>query len=300
MLQGAVVVLVVAGLVAAFRRGVVDLKEFPRSLRAGWLVAAGMIYLAGLAPSALFWHRLLGALDQRPRLAETVRAYYVGHLGKYVPGKALVVVLRTWLLRSERVDTAVVAVSVFLETLTMMAVGAFWGASILLLVAPHQRWLTVLAALLMVAAGLPTLPWAFRRLVGRLPWIDGQRRAALRSPRLTTGLMIGGWLAVSLGWCLMGLSLWATLRGMGITGLDPIAELPLYTASVALAVVAGFLSGIPGGAFVREGILWALLAQHLTESLSLMAAVLLRLIWLVAELAVSALLLATQGKTGAA
>jgi len=292
--QTTMIVLVVAGVAATLRRGVLDLDQLPQSVAVGWLVTAGLIYLLGLAPSALFWHRILVALDQNPKLSETVQAYYVGHLGKYVPGKALVVVIRTWLLRSERVDTAVVAVSVFLETLTMMAVGAFWGASILFVVAPHQRWLMTLAVLLMIAAGLPTVPWLFRRLVRVLPRIGETRLAALQSERLTSGLMVSGWLAISLGWVLIGLSLWATLRAMGVADHDPIGQLPLYTASVSLAVVAGFLSGIPGGAVVREGILWALLAQHLTEGLSLTAAVLLRLVWLLAELVLAAILLAIR------
>ncbi len=61
----------------------------------------------------------------------TLRAYYIGHLGKYVPGKAMVVILRTVMVRGHRVDAAVAAVSVFFETLTMMAVGAFMAAGIL-------------------------------------------------------------------------------------------------------------------------------------------------------------------------
>ena len=68
----------------------------------GWLVAAGLIYLAGLLPFALFWFRVLRVLGQRPTLRETLRAYYIGHLGKYVPGKAMVVVMRTALIRSDR------------------------------------------------------------------------------------------------------------------------------------------------------------------------------------------------------
>ena len=61
-------------------------------------------------------------------MLETTRAYYVGHLGKYVPGKALVVIIRTGLISGPRVDTTVAAVSIFIETLTMMAVGAFLAA----------------------------------------------------------------------------------------------------------------------------------------------------------------------------
>ena len=95
------------------------------------MVSAGLIYLLGLLPAGLYWHYVLKVLGQDVRLANTLRAYYIGHLGKYVPGKAMVVILRTGMVRGHRVDTAVAAASVFFETLTMMAVGAFLAAGIL-------------------------------------------------------------------------------------------------------------------------------------------------------------------------
>ena len=88
-----------------------------------WLCVAGVLYLAGLAPCWVFWHRTLWAMGQRPRWRESMRAHWIGHLGKYIPGKAMVVVLRTGLVYSDRVNRTVAATSVFIETLTMMAVG---------------------------------------------------------------------------------------------------------------------------------------------------------------------------------
>ena len=32
-----------------------------------WLVAAGLLYLVGIAPCGIFWHRALWAMGQRPR-----------------------------------------------------------------------------------------------------------------------------------------------------------------------------------------------------------------------------------------
>ena len=74
-------------------------------------------------------------------------------------------------------------------------------------------------------------------------------------------------------------------------------QLPLYTASVSLAVVAGFLSGIPGGAVVREGILWVLLARQFTQPVALVAAVFLRLVWLLSELIFSGILYVAGRRT---
>jgi len=57
---------------------------------------------------------------------------------------------------------------------------------------------------------------------------------------------------------------------------------------VGLAVVAGFLSLIPGGLGVRDTILMTLLAPTWGPTVAIISAVLLRLVWLVTELAASA------------
>jgi uncharacterized membrane protein YbhN (UPF0104 family) len=299
LIKATIVVLVIGGVTASVVQARTELSRFEWTLRPWWLAAAGGLYLLSILPCAIFWHYLLRALGQRPNLGETLRAYYIGHLGKYVPGKALVVVIRTWLIQGGRVDASVAAVSVFVETLTMMAVGAFWAATILLLAFPEHGWLVLLAAALMIAAGLPTLPPVFRAIVARLPLPRLQQIAHVDLGGLTYRLMVGGWIGISVGWVLMGLSLWATLHAIGVQDLDPLRQLPLYTASVSLAVVAGFLSGIPGGAVVREGILWALLAVEFTKPVALVAAIFLRLIWLLSELVISGILYMAVRRTAA-
>lgn len=279
-----------------------EAKGFQWHLDPLWVAAAGAFYLAGSLPMGLFWYRVLRALGQRPRVTEALRAFYIGHLGKYVPGKALVVVLRAGLLRSERVSAAVAAASVFLETLTMMAVGAFLAAGILAF-RPHEDlqkhfWLLPLALGLMVAAGLPTVPPIFRRLVLRIGVPKGDPQIVEKVQNVTWRLVGSGWVAMTIGWLLLALSLWATLRAMGVEGLEPIGHLHYYTAAVALAMVAGFLSLIPGGVFVRETILMAILGVYLAKvieapqahAVAVVSAVLLRLIWLVSELLASGIL----------
>ena len=103
---------------------------------------------------------------------------------------------------------------------------------------------------------------------------------------------------MAISWGVLGLSLWATLRAMGIDYPGMLAQWPRWTASVALAMVAGFLSLVPGGAVVREAILTELMVPHLrgvtavtsAPATALVAAVLLRLVWLVSELLISGIL----------
>jgi glycosyltransferase 2 family protein len=267
------------------------LREHPRPMRVEWLALSAGLYLLALLPEGIFWHSALRALGQDVRWFETLRAYYIGHLGKYAPGKAMVVVLRTALIHSHRVNTGIVVASVFLETLTMMAVGACIAVPVLAIHYSHNALFLLAAAGTATAAGLPTLPPVFSRLarmlgVGRSSPGVSEKLAGFDYPTL-----VRGWCAMALGWIAMGASLWAMLRGL---------ELPadfqhlwyLYTAITAMAVVLGFAAIIlPAGAVAREAVFALLLGPLLlgTES-AVIVAVALRLTWLVAELAISVIL----------
>ncbi|MBN1394606.1 MAG: flippase-like domain-containing protein [Pirellulales bacterium] len=263
-----------------------------------WLAAAGGLYLLGTLPCAVFWHRALRALGQPAAFGKTARAYYIGHLGKYVPGKAMVVVLRAGLLRGPGVDASLVVASVFLETLTMMSSGALIAAAVVACWFRHQPLLLGLGAGIMLLAGLPTLPPLFKRLV-RLAGVGRLKPETIEKlDRLGYGTMLLGWLLNIFGWAILGLSFWAVLRGMGLT-IDPIAQFHLCAAAVSLAVVAGFISMVPGGAVVREAVLTEIMAPALGGGTALIGAVLLRLVWLVTEVAASGILYAgsLQNKT---
>jgi hypothetical protein len=248
-------------------------------------------YLVGMLPSCIFWWQTLRAMGQRPTFAETLRAFFVGHLGKYVPGKALVVVIRTGLIRSERVDTTVAAASVFVETLTLMAVGAVVAAGILGVLLRTQPGFVFLALFLSVLAGVPTYPPLFRRALRFLQVHRANPDIDQAINGLNAKLMGLGWLLISIGWVFFGLSLWATAQAIpGMQPLPTLADLPLLTAAVALAMVAGFLSLLPGGIGVRELIVIPLLQPQFGQVVAILSAVLLRIGWMAAELLVAVVL----------
>jgi len=286
------VVLLVAYFVRDTLREAWDqIRRYRFELNVGWLGVAGGLYLAGLLPAGIFWCAVLRRLGQEPRTGEALRAYYIGHLGKYVPGKAMVVVLRAGLIRSSRVQAPVAAAGVFFETLTMMAVGACVAAAILALRLREEHWLLLGSLGLMFVALLPTLPPVFRRLarLAGLGRADAQLRARL--DRLGFGTLLVGWACMLVVWAMLAWSLWATLRAIGVPA-GPIRHFVPCAACVSLAMVAGFLSLIPGGLGVRDLVLVKLLVplMALSAGEAAVAGALLRVVWLVSELVISAIL----------
>jgi uncharacterized membrane protein YbhN (UPF0104 family) len=258
----------------------------------GWLALSSVFSLVGMLPMAFYWHYVLGALGQRPRLGESLRAFYIGNLGKYVPGKAMVVVLRADFIRSSRVDPTVAAVSVFVETLTMMAVGACLSAVILAIFFGDQVQLLILAIGLLVCAGTPTLPPIFRRVVAFLQVSRANADIDCHLEGLNYRVMAVGWALNLVGWFFLGLSLWATLQAMPNLQAPLTMDVSLLarlTATIALALVAGFVSMLPGGLGVREWVLMQMLGGF-GPSVAVVSAVLLRLTWLVAEVLFSIIL----------
>ena len=268
----------------------VQLGEHQWRFHFGWLAVSGCLYLLGTLPCGIFWHRTLLALGQPVSLPRALRAYYIGHLGKYVPGKAMVVILRTGLVRGQGVDTALAAACVFFETLTMMAVGAFLSAAIVAVWFHEQAILFWSALAMMAVAGLPTLPPVFRRLVRFVGVGRTNPQIAEKLAKLDYGTMLGGWFLTAIGWAILGLSFWAALRAVNAADSNPFSQLHLYTAAVTMATVAGFVSFVPGGAVVREAVLTELMVPYLGDAVAVVSAILLRLTGLVAELVISGIL----------
>lgn len=290
-------ILIIVAVVWGIRRAIINAQaEFAaeefnwQGIRWWWLVIGGLVYCLGLLPMAFFWRRILLTLGQDVRFLPLLRAYYIGHLGKYVPGKAMVVVLRTGLLQEVGLNTAVVAVSVVIETLTMMAVGACLAAVALLIRFRGEQKLQLLAIGMMLATVIPTLPPVLKAAVRTLRRTNEETTAALQ--RYSWRAVGHGWLLCSIGWVSLAASLWAVLKSIPVADPLPGAITTATTslAAVTLAMVAGFLSLLPGGVGVREWVLNELLVTQFGSIVALFSAVLLRMVWLVTELIVSAIL----------
>lgn len=292
---------------------------YQRPLHAGWLFLSGLLYVLGLGLSALYWKRLLGHLGAHPPLGAALRAYYLGHLGKYVPGKAWALLLRTSLVRGHGVATGLAALTSLYEVLTTMAAGVLVAAVLfgvlgadagadltaealrhllelqLLGEAGVQRWILVLVSMLMLLAFLvPLHPAIFNRLARRTT--RSLADAAGLYPRIRFVYLIEGLALTAVGWLFLGASFAAVL--CGIVGADwPLLDMRTarLPAIMGLSYVIGFVIVIaPGGIGVREFFLTLLLTPELVgvqgmgsedaRATVVLAVLVLRLVWTASEL----------------
>lgn len=254
----------------------------------GWWVCSLGCYIATLAFSCLFWHRVLLAFGQRPRIIDSFLAFFASQLGKYIPGKAMVVVIRTDLIRGDEVKTAPAAASVFVETLTWIFVGSAIASLLLIFRFRDQLALQVTAGVLTLAAGTLTWPPLFRKIALKVGGVGG-RKIAKMYDGLNLPTMATGWVLTAIGWCLNGFSLWLVLKGLPDTNVT-WSDYPLALACVSLATVVGFVSLLPGGIGVRELVMIPLLGARFGSVNAIIAAVVIRVVWLAAELMTSGLI----------
>jgi uncharacterized membrane protein YbhN (UPF0104 family) len=279
-------------------------------IRPARLVLSGLFYLAGLACCGMFYERVLRASPTPIGIGPALRAYLISHLGKYVPGKAMVVVMRAGLSVPYGARAATAAIATFYETLVMMASGCLVAAAGFAVTGPSPPLrirLPVLGTLavetyqLAAAAALApalaflvvVMPWAFRRL-SLLFSMPFPRVGPEALPRFDAGLLVCGLGWTSLTWVLFGASQVEVVRAL--VPMDASrwpAILPVVTAAVAFATVTGFLVAVlPGGLGVREGVLMLALAPAVGgEDLAVVAALTLRLVWAAVEILASAVLL---------
>lgn len=277
-----------------------EISKYNWELHIPWLILASLIYLIAFFPAALFWYLSLNWMGQKPGFFQAIYAFYASQLGKYLPGKAMVVIIRSVMVGGEKVRTSIAAVCVFYETLTMMATGAFLS-SLVVMIWFREHWFYSLLALgAMIMSGLPLIPPIFIHILHflRIGKKDPQLAESLHS--ITWRSLLVGFGLMSLLWILFGISLWAAIQGLGIVPGEFLINLPRYISVTALAIVLGFAVPIsPGGLGIREAVLSLLLipyfelilqlpdnaAVHLrAENLALIVSLEQRILSIVAEL----------------
>jgi hypothetical protein len=284
-------------------------REVAVRVRPDRLAASGVLYLMGLSCCGRFYEQVLAAGPTPIAAGPAVRAYLVSHLGKYVPGKAMVVAMRAGMSVPYGARAATAAIATFYETLVMMAAGGMIAA-IGFAAAGDSPPLEVdlpglgkasiplyhlagLAGLgLAIAFTLVVMPAVFRKLA-LLVSLPFPRVGLEALPRFTLGLLARGLLWTAAGWVFMGASQLEVARALLPLDRGQYVSLaPVVVAGVALATVSGFVVAVlPGGLGVREGVLMSALAPALGRDMAVVAALALRLVWVAAELLAAAVLL---------
>ncbi|MBO3745087.1 flippase-like domain-containing protein [Streptosporangiaceae bacterium NEAU-GS5] len=243
--------------------------------RLSWFeLAASLIAVVGaLIAGMLMWRALLADLGSPLRFPDAARIFFVGQLGKYIPGSLWPVLAQMEMGRDHGIPRTRSASAFFLTYPIYLASGLTVALATLPLLAgdsvSQYGWLLLLIPVLVAGLQPGVVNWAINKAL-RLA-----RKPPLPTPLTRRGIVTStGWAFA--GWLAYGIHLAIIVHGLGASGWQAAL---LSCGAFALAWCLGFLVVIaPAGAGVREVAMVAALAPVLDRGSAIAAALCSRLI----------------------
>jgi uncharacterized membrane protein YbhN (UPF0104 family) len=266
-------------------------------------LAAAPLAVLGFAgvmlTSGLVWYWLARRLDGAGRggggphpLVGLLGAYTYSQMGKYVPGKVVLLVMRIERAGRFGLSVQTCTLSTLLENALYMISGGLAGILGLLwhardLQAQSYGWVlpgSVGAILVLLACCHPAVFYGFvNTLLKRMkkPVIAPEARLGMGTLALAVLMFLPCWICG-------GAALWVSTHC--VFANVPLAAMPVLMGGFALSVILGMLSLLPGGLGVREAVLalfvvWEIhdVAGPKAEAIAAVAVVLQRLFQIGAE-----------------
>jgi hypothetical protein len=242
--------------------------------RTGLLATAGSLaaVLAGLFASAMVWRALLTDLGSALPLRTALHVFFLGQLGKYLPGSVFAIAAQMELGRDQGVPRNRVGTASLLFMGVLTSTGLLVAAVALPFTSPDALrsyfWVLVVLPVGVVCLAPPVLT----RLVARM--LRLLRRDPLDRPVSWRG--VGTSVAWALAmWAAYGLHLLLLVLPQHRTGSGNLPLLSL--GGYALAWTVGFLVlVVPAGAVIREAVLVISFAPVLDRPAALAVAALSR------------------------
>jgi hypothetical protein len=244
------------------------------------VLAALAAVLAGIWGTFLSWRAGLTDLGVPLPLAAGMRVFFLGQLGKYLPGTIWPAVTQMRLGRDYQVPQRASGAAVAVFMLMVIGTGLLVGVPVIPLLgdgAAEYHWM----ALALPAALLLAAPPVLNRLIALA--LRVARRPPLPAPLSPGGIpRVAGWSIAA--WLCYGVQVFVLARQLGAAGGWLL--LVQCTGAFAVAFASGpLLLVVPAGAGVREAALLLLLGPTITAPRAAVIAVVSRLLFIVGDLA---------------
>ncbi len=250
------------------------------------LLLAFVPTLANVVLSAVAWRSVLADLGTVISTRATGQVFFVGQLGKYLPGSLWHVVAQVELAadhgvsRRRSASAAVVHVVIVFTTALLLGLSGF--ALVPGLLPGSYRWLAVLVVPLLALLWPPLLNRVLDRVLvlARRPPLE--HTISVRGAFRTTAWAFASWLAI-------GLQTLVLVQHIGDLEFS-VRLVVLCVTAFSLAWCVGFVTFIsPAGAGAREAALVLMLSGVLSPGRALLVAVVSRVLMTAADLSLAGL-----------
>jgi hypothetical protein len=245
------------------------------------VVASWALVLAGIYATFRSWRAALADLGGSLPHTGAMRVFYLGQLGKYLPGTVWPAVTQMRLGRDYRVPPRASGAAFVVFMLMLIGTGLLVGVPVIPLLGrdavDEYRWLALVLPLFALALAPPVLNRAIAMAL-RLA-----RRPPMPAPLSLGGILrVAGWAVVS--WLCYGVHVHLLARQLGAEG-GALLWLQCTGAFAAAFVSGPLLLVVPAGAGIREAALLLLLGSTVTAPVAAVIAVVSRLLFIVGDVA---------------
>jgi glycosyltransferase 2 family protein len=250
-------------------------------LEAPVLLASWALVLAGIYATFRSWRAALADLGGTLPHAGAMRVFYLGQLGKYLPGTVWPAVTQMRLGRDYRVPPRASGAAFVVFMLLLIGTGLLVGLPVIPLLGrdavDEYRWLALVVPLFALALSPPVL----NRVIAVA--LRVARRPPMPAPLSSGGILKGaGWAVCS--WICYGGQVYLLARQLGAGG-GALLWLQCTGAFAAAFVSGPLLLVVPAGAGIREAALLLLLGSTVTAPVAAVIAVVSRLLFILGDLA---------------
>ncbi|MFN8016786.1 MAG: lysylphosphatidylglycerol synthase transmembrane domain-containing protein [Acidimicrobiales bacterium] len=248
-----------------------------------WVAVGGLFAALGMTSIGWGWRHVMRTLGAEPRLLRTIAWYYVGEMGKYVPGGVWPVLGRGELARRGGIPRSRAFTSVALS-LGMLYLSAMFTAAAFLPFAVAGKkggfspWMLVLLALPVGVVLLhhDVLDWLMAKASRAT-----KREIRVEVPQWRDSLVLVARYVPT--WVCIGTATYAVARA-----ISSDVSYPHLVFATILSWVVGFLAvPVPSGAGIRETVLYA--SSGLPKSIAITTAIGARIIFVIVDVAGAAL-----------
>ncbi len=244
------------------------------SLHVDWRYAPLAIlgFIGSMLTSGLVWRWIARKMGDHHPTIPLLGAYTFSQMGKYMPGKVLLLLMRINRTGRFGMDPRTCILSTLLENFIYLISGGLAGLAGLIAYNKELQadeslgmarfWVLPACAVLVAVLISATHPAIFYRLMNvalkrfKRPPVDAAHRLRMGDLLLCVIMFMPCW-------AFGGMALWASARC--VAPMLPFGSVVVLMGAFALGVIIGMVSLLPGGAGIREAMLGFFLTLELTH-----------------------------------
>ncbi|WP_366923781.1 flippase-like domain-containing protein [Metallumcola ferriviriculae] len=233
------------------------------------LILSLFLYIFYLFLDGIGWNFILHALNVKLRYRDSITIFYLSQMARYLPGGVINIFGRVYLAQKKNISKTHSGASIVLEM--FMKVFSAFVLSLFFLGHLYREWLWGFLVLLLVIF----LVFFDLRLLNYLLNVFSNKFGNKFVFSLQRKTFLGILFYYISSWFIFGMAFKVFCNSLGIYGKS-LVLVSVFPASW----IAGFLSPIPGGIGVREGVLSYFLSFYFDKQLAYIMALLSR-VWLI-------------------